>query len=68
MTSHDEFTGILPRRFRKWTYAVLAAVALVGLSHGVVTEEQIGLYIGALTAILGFPIASVNTRGDKTIG
>jgi len=69
MTNHgEEFTGILPRRFRKWSYGVMAAVAIVGVFHGVVTEEQVGLYIAALTAVFGFPVASINTRGDTTVG
>lgn len=67
MASHEEYTGILPRRFRKWSYGVLATIAAVGVFHGWVTGEEVSLYIAAATAILGLPVASVNTRGGSTV-
>lgn len=64
----EEFTGILPRRFRRWAFGVLGAAGLVVGFYSLADPEEIAVWAGLIGLVLGLGsgVASFNTRGTVT--
>ena len=51
----------IPVEYRAYTYRVLTAVAALATAYGLVTDEKAVLWLAAGSALLGLPLAAVNT-------
>lgn len=69
MNEEQEFTGVLPRRFRKWSYGILASVGLVVVFYGWLGPDEVELWKQlVLTVFTGSNgVAAFNTRGEVTV-
>lgn len=53
---------------RAWIYRVLIAAQPLVVLYGVASSEQIALWLGVVSAALGFGLAAANTSTVKDVG
>ena len=53
---HPVIPGLTASR-RRWLYGLVLAIAPLAVIHGVVTGEDVGLYVSAVAAFLGGGVA-----------
>lgn len=46
---------------RAYIYRVLSAVSLLAVAYGVATADEVALWLAAVSAVLGLPLAAANT-------
>lgn len=70
MTSEKQYTGVVPIRFRAWTYRVLTAGAAVAVYYDVVPQDGVDVWATLAHVVLGTGtgLASLYTRKDKRNG
>jgi len=50
---------------RAYIYRVLTALVPIAIAYGVVDSQQVAVWLGLISALLGFGLASVNTSTKK---
>lgn len=50
---------------RAWIYGVLAAAAPLAVVYGLLTEQEVALWLGVISAALGNGLALLNTPNKK---
>lgn len=48
--------------FRKWLYPVLGALSALGIFLGIVTQQQISLWLSVIPILIGGGVAAANTN------
>lgn len=51
----------LPQALRGWIYRIATIAAPFILYYGLASDDEVALWIGGITSLLGFGLASVNT-------
>ena len=50
---------------RAYIYRVLTAMVPIAIAYGIVDSQQVAVWLGLISALLGFGLASVNTSTKK---
>lgn len=51
----------IPVKYRAYAYRVLGTLSALGVAYGLITEDKVGLWVAAASAVLGLPVAAANT-------
>ena len=61
----ENIRNIFTEPVRAWIYRVLMAAGIVALTYGILTDEQIAVWLGLAGAVLNIlPVANTSTRKE----
>lgn len=61
----ENIKNIFTKPVRAWIYRVLMAAGIVALAYGILTDEQIAVWLGLAGAVLNIlPVANTSTRKE----
>src|SRR5699024_7533233 len=62
-----EMNGVFTEAVRRWIYAVAAALGAAAIFYGIMTAEEVAIWLGVLIALLGgLAVSNVGEKGLDT--